>query len=136
MDNKKFGMFIAEQRKEKGWTQAELAKKINVTDKAISRWERGLGFPDINTIEPLADALGLSIVEVMQSEKISGQEIKKRDANEAVSSVIDVAQYMRKLERRNIFVGVIIPAVIVLLIFFWTICPWKDLCLHVSLLFF
>ena len=41
MDNKKFGMFIAEQRKEKGWTQAELAKKINVTDKAISRWERG-----------------------------------------------------------------------------------------------
>lgn len=117
MDNKKFGMFIAEQRKEKGWTQAELAKKINVTDKAISRWERGLGFPDINTIEPLADALGLSIVEVMQSEKISGQEIKKRDANEAVSSVIDVAQYMRKLERRNIFVGVIIPAVIVLLIF-------------------
>lgn len=50
MDSKKFGEFIATIRKEKGWTQAELAEKISVTDKAVSRWERGLGFPDINTI--------------------------------------------------------------------------------------
>ena len=40
-------------------TQSELAEKIRVTDKAVSRWERGLGFPDINTLSPLADALGL-----------------------------------------------------------------------------
>lgn len=59
MDAKVLGSFIAAHRKENHMTQAELAKKIHVTDKAVSRWERGLGFPDINTIEPLADALGI-----------------------------------------------------------------------------
>lgn len=48
MDNQKFGQFILSLRKEKGWTQLELAKKLNVTDKAVSKWERGVGFPDIN----------------------------------------------------------------------------------------
>ena len=54
MDSKKFGEFIATIRKEKGWTQAELAEKISVTDKAVSRWERGLGFPDIMLITTVA----------------------------------------------------------------------------------
>lgn len=50
-------------------TQVELAEKIHVTDKAISRWERGLGFPDIQTLEPLAQVLGISVLELMRSEK-------------------------------------------------------------------
>lgn len=50
MDAKKFGAFISERRKEQHMTQAGLAGKIGVTDKAVSRWERGLGFPDINTV--------------------------------------------------------------------------------------
>lgn len=70
MDAKKFGAFIAAMRKEKNMTQMDLARKLQVTDKAVSKWERGLGFPDINTIEPLADALGLSVLEVMRSERI------------------------------------------------------------------
>ena len=57
MDAHKFGAFVARRRKERNMTQADLASKIQVTDKAVSRWERGLGFPDINIIEPLADAL-------------------------------------------------------------------------------
>ena len=61
MDAKKFGTFLAATRKEKKMTQAQLAEKIEVTDKAVSRWERGLGFPDITTMEPLADALGISL---------------------------------------------------------------------------
>lgn len=52
-------------------TQVGLAGKIGVTDKAVSRWERGLGFPDINTMEPLATALGVSLLELMKSEIIS-----------------------------------------------------------------
>ena len=65
MDAIKFGSFVASVRKEKNMTQAELATKIQVTDKAVSRWERGLGFPDINTLEPLSDALEISILELM-----------------------------------------------------------------------
>lgn len=56
-------------------TQAELAEKIHVTDKAISRWERGLGFPDIQTLEPLAQVLGISVLELMRSEKRNRQVI-------------------------------------------------------------
>ena len=69
MEAKQFGQFIAGIRKEKKMTQAELAEKIHVTDKAISRWERGLGFPDIQTLEPLAQVLGISVLELMRSEK-------------------------------------------------------------------
>ena len=58
MEAKELGAFIAGIRKEKQITQAELAKRLHVTDKAVSRWERGVGYPDINTLEPLADALG------------------------------------------------------------------------------
>ena len=57
MEAKELGAFIAGIRKEKQITQAELAKRLHVTDKAVSRWERGVGYPDINTLEPLADAI-------------------------------------------------------------------------------
>ena len=75
MDAKKFGVFVAEMRKAKNMTQADLAEKLNVTDKAVSRWERGLGFPDINTIEPLAEALGLTVHELMKSEKAKAETV-------------------------------------------------------------
>lgn len=61
MDNQKLGIFITELRKEKGLTQAQLAQKLNVTDKAVSKWERGVGFPDIKLLEPLADVLDISL---------------------------------------------------------------------------
>ena len=53
MDAKTFGAFLARVRREQGLTQAELAEQLHVTDKAVSRWERGIGLPDINTLEPL-----------------------------------------------------------------------------------
>lgn len=65
MDAKTFGAFLARVRREQGLTQAELAEQLHVTDKAVSRWERGIGLPDINTLEPLADALGLSLADLM-----------------------------------------------------------------------
>lgn len=57
MDTKKIGRFITELRKEQQMTQSQLAEQIHVTDKAISKWERGAGLPDITMLEPLADAL-------------------------------------------------------------------------------
>ena len=65
MDAKTFGAFLARMRKSQGLTQAELAQQLHVTDKAVSRWERGVGLPDINTLEPLADALGLTLADLM-----------------------------------------------------------------------
>ena len=65
MNAKDFGAFLARTRKACGLTQADLATQLHVTDKAVSRWERGVGLPDINTLEPLADALGLTLSDLM-----------------------------------------------------------------------
>ena len=65
MDARTFGNYLSRMRKAQGLTQAELAEQLHVTDKAVSRWERGIGLPDINTLEPLADALGLTLADLM-----------------------------------------------------------------------
>lgn len=66
MDAIKIGQFIAKKRKERGLTQVSLAKKVHVTDKAISKWERGLSFPDISHINALSEALEIPVGELME----------------------------------------------------------------------
>lgn len=112
MDAKKIGLFIANQRKSLGLTQAELAKKLHVTDKAVSRWERGQGFPDINSIEPLADALEVSIAEIMKGEKNLTSSTDDGESL-AAKNIISLVEMKRK-EHRKIFAVV---AGVALLIF-------------------
>jgi transcriptional regulator with XRE-family HTH domain len=80
-------------------TQKDLAAKLQVTDKAVSKWERGLGFPDINSLEPLADALGVSIIELMKSEKIENDTNKEVEAvvNDVITVVNAEAEEKRKI---------------------------------------
>ena len=96
MDAQKLGAFIASCRKEKNMTQADLAKKLQVTDKAVSRWERGIGFPDINTIESLADALDISVLELMKSEKSVKREFTNEEAAEVVTDALHLARMQQK----------------------------------------
>lgn len=67
MSIKSMGEIISENRKEKGMTQSELANKMNVTDKAVSKWERNISCPDINSINKLANILGISVEELISS---------------------------------------------------------------------
>lgn len=99
MDAQKLGAFIAENRKANGMTQADLAKKLQVTDKAVSRWERGIGFPDINTMEPLAHALGVSVLEIMNSEKTEHRHYSDSEAVEMMSSAVEMEKENRKQEQ-------------------------------------
>ena len=69
MDYDKIGKFIAASRKEKELTQNELAEKLNITDRAVSRWERGKGCPDISLLEDLSKILDVSIIELLKGEK-------------------------------------------------------------------
>ena len=71
MNPQKTGALIATLRKEKGMTQKDLAKELHVTHTAVSKWERGLSFPDISLLEPLAQVLGLAVTELLQGQ-ISG----------------------------------------------------------------
>ena len=95
MDAQKFGAFIAEMRKARGLTQAALAAQLHVTDKAVSRWERGLGFPDIGTIEPLAAALEVSVLELMRSERLPEGAVSNEEASEAITDTLTFAQQRR-----------------------------------------
>lgn len=85
MDANRFGSFIAELRKEHNMTQAQLARLLRVTDKAVSRWERGLGFPDVGTLLPLSKALGVSISELMNAQKNQAASSESREGGEEQS---------------------------------------------------
>ncbi|MBO2517700.1 MAG: XRE family transcriptional regulator [Clostridiales bacterium] len=67
------GAMIRRLREEKGLTQAELAEKLYISDKTVSKWETGKGYPDITLIEPLAAALGVSVPELLSGENISNR---------------------------------------------------------------
>lgn len=69
MDNQKFGKFIKELRKKSNMTQKELGEKLNVTDKAVSKWERGLSFPDITMLNTLSDFFEVDVSELLNGEK-------------------------------------------------------------------
>ena len=101
MDSKVFGQFIASVRKEKNMTQADLANIIGVTDKAVSRWERGIGFPDINTLEPLANALEISVLELMRSEKADMEQKDYRLSEGEVTEMMNHAVEMAKENQRQ-----------------------------------
>lgn len=103
MDAKIFGRFLADCRKEKNMTQAELAERLHVTDKAVSRWERGIGFPDINTIEPLAGALGVSVLELMKSQRITAQAVSREEAAEIVSDALQMGKAQQSRRCKGVF---------------------------------
>lgn len=69
MDSKKVGSFIAALRKEKKYTQAQLAEILNVSNRTISKWENGDGFPDITILPEVADALDITVDELLSGEK-------------------------------------------------------------------
>ena len=95
MDNERMGGFIAEQRKAKGMTQLDLANKLHITDKAISKWERGLSSPDVGLLSQLADILGVSVGDLLKGERTDDAE-----AN-AVSSVNEVLNYAEKTVQKK-----------------------------------
>ncbi len=102
MDSKKSGTFLAAVRKERNMTQSELGEKLHVTDKAVSRWERGVGLPDIHLLEPLAESLGISVLELMRSERIEQEPICEETASEAISNALELARTQRKQDRQII----------------------------------
>lgn len=99
MDNKIFGQFVAKLRMEKGLTQAELAEQLHVTNKAVSKWETGKGFPDIQLLEPLAEALGVTVMELVQCQRQS----EPLDNQRTDEVIVEVMQDSAKRTSTRIF---------------------------------
>ena len=97
MDVQEFGNFLQSRRKDLGMTQSELAEKIHVTDKAVSRWERGVGFPDIKLLEPLSNALEISLTELIQCRLLEEkQEESLREETEKIMQTQQKLSWQRK----------------------------------------
>lgn len=92
MNYKEIGLFISKKRKELNMTQKELADKLNVTDKAVSKWERGLGCPDISILEVLSNILGVSILELLKGRNIEGKVIPVVEADDYLKNTINYSK--------------------------------------------
>ncbi len=90
LDKEKFGEFISKLRKEQGMTQKELAEKLFVSDKAVSKWERGQSLPDITMLNPLAEALGVTAAELLNCGKIEGEKVDASQVDEIVEKAIEL----------------------------------------------
>jgi transcriptional regulator with XRE-family HTH domain len=98
MNQEKIGKFILELRKEKKMTQQELALKIGVTDRAISKWENGRGMPDLSLMKPLCDELGISINELISGEKINKKEYHDRFEENIFNTINYSQKQIKRLE--------------------------------------
>lgn len=100
-------MLIAEARKQKNMTQKDLAAALHVSDRAVSKWERGAGFPDVSLLEPLADALGLQVLELLRGEE---QEMPEMTVRHAVSLLVCQARERTRRRWGEIFGSVLLLA--------------------------
>ncbi len=114
MNKIQFGTFIAQLRKEQKITQKELADRLNVTDKAVSKWETGKGFPDVKLMEPLAQVLGVSLVELIQGARSQKDCLTMDEAGILASQAMDQSQritarrYLRLLRWMLVIMGVVL----------------------------
>ena len=100
MNQKQIGNFICELRKEHGLTQKELAERVNVSDKTISKWECGNGLPEMSSIPVLCQVLGISINELLSGERLE-QEVYTEKAEENMMSLIQESAKHKKRNRSS-----------------------------------
>lgn len=121
MEKEKIGKYIRKKRIEKGMTQQQLAEKIQVTEKAVSRWETGRGVPDISLLEPLAEELHVSVTELLNGEEQVQEEAvhdtKAHMADIDITNVIEYVQENRK-EKYNTGFKIEIGCLVVSLVLF------------------
>ncbi len=90
IDNQKFGMFIAELRKEKHMTQKELADKLYVSDRTISKWERGAGMPQVSLLLPLAEHLNVTVTELLKGERMEQRQLAMDEVNRLLEGAVQI----------------------------------------------
>jgi transcriptional regulator with XRE-family HTH domain len=117
MEKEKTGQLISELRKEKGLTQKQLADALNVTDKAVSKWERGLSFPDISMLEPLSDLLGVTIMEILAGERSGGNEsMSKEEVQDLINASVELGEEEIRHKKEKSRLIIIILIVITMLL--------------------
>lgn len=96
MDSMKIGAFLSSQRKKKGLTQAALGERLGITDRAVSKWERGKGMPDVSLMLELCGLLGITVDELLSGEVINME--NKNQKNEAL--LLEMAAEMEQKDKK------------------------------------
>ena len=115
MNQEKIGKFIAKCRKDKNLTQGELADKLNISNKAISKWETGRGMPDASIMLELCAYLGITVNELLSGEKLEEGEYKEK-ANENIINIAKESEKNKKVKNKIIIVLTIIIIFSILLL--------------------
>jgi transcriptional regulator with XRE-family HTH domain len=97
MDQEKIGKFIAELRREMGLTQRELAEKLSVSDKTVSKWECGKGLPEVSLMLPLCEVLGITVNELLSGEKLENDAYMARAEENMTALLRERTENKRKL---------------------------------------
>lgn len=97
MDQIKIGRFIAEERKQKKYTQRALADKLGISDKTISKWERGNGFPEVSLLLPLCDELKITVNELLSGERLQKTDYEKKAEENMVDLVKETQENKKKI---------------------------------------
>jgi transcriptional regulator with XRE-family HTH domain len=114
MSEKKIGEFIATKRKEKGLTQQELGEKLFVTDKAVSKWERGISFPDITLLKKLASVLEVDIEDILEGENKS----KKKSIESKIEEIRNQINKKNQKRRNQLIIGIVALFVVLVIVIF------------------
>ena len=113
INNQKFGAFLLQLRKEHGMTQKDLAERLFVSDKAVSKWERGLSLPDIALLRPIADILDVTVTELLAGEYIrEDQSLNISDVEPIVQSSLNLTaqEQVQQSGRRRRWKGAFLAA--------------------------
>lgn len=118
MNQVEIGRFIAKCRKEKGLTQTQLAEKLNITDRAVSKWENGKSMPDSSIMLELCEILGITVNELLSGEKIDEDNYEKK----ADENLVALKRRVENNMERNVGISVIFSAILLLGIIICLIC--------------
>lgn len=97
MDQIKIGKFISAMRKEQGMTQRQLADKLLISDKTVSKWECGNGMPEVSLMQPLCEALEINLNELFSGERITDVDYKKKAEENMIDLVKEKAESKKKI---------------------------------------
>ena len=116
MDQIKIGKFIADERKRKGYTQKQLSEKLEISDKTISKWERGNGFPGVSLLLPLCNELEITVNVLLSGERVSEEDYLKKAEENMVNLVREALESKKKIVLSAMVAGLTIIATVPLFI--------------------
>ena len=132
MDQMKIGRFIAERRKQCGYTQMQLAEKLNITDRAVSKWETGRSMPDSSIMPELCKLLGITLNDLFNGEVVVMEDYKKKSEELIIEMTRQKEAADKKLLSLEIVIGILAmlaPFCMIILASFVTMPDWLRICL-------